>query len=259
MPDAPPSPSDLRSADDVDALAAALYGAPPPALDGVLHVTAVAEVRGARRVIKIGQHSPKSALDLFCLHLARARVDAILVSGQVLRDEPTLRYELPPPLRAWRARRRPEPPTLVVLSRGALPAQHPVWSSEARLVVVVPPDAAPAARASLPDRVEVVGVDDTRPRAVLAWLRRERGARAISVEAGPSVAVPLYETPAAIDELTLSVYRGALDPRAEGAPFPDEATLAASLTRVGGRVDGDWSFSRWVSRPARPGTSGGSR
>ena len=105
------TPSACRTPDDVDALARRLFGA-VPIDDGVVHVTALwAPPEGERRTLLIGEHSPKSDHDFFSLNLARARADAILVTGKILREEPTLRYdlqgagELPAALAAWRRER----------------------------------------------------------------------------------------------------------------------------------------------------------
>ena len=246
--------------DEVDAKASALYGAPLGPADGVLHVVAVARVDGSHRVLRIGEHSPRSATDFFALSLARARVDAIVISGSVLRAEPTLVYDrLHEGLLAIRGHR--EPPWLCVLTRsGDLPASHPAWESWARPLVYTSDD---AALSSLPARVEIVRAASPSPRAAIHHLREDRGCAAVSIEAGPRVAVPLYDGPAVVDELMLSVFEGALDPRAVGGAFLDEAAIDARFERVGGptRVDepsGPWTFARYLSR-ARRGTAGGSR
>lgn len=228
---------------DVDERARGLYGQPLGLARGVVHVVAVA----GRDVIRIGPHAPKSDADFFALSLTRARVGAILVSGSVLRAEPELRYDLPDPLRRWREARGLEaPPRVCVLTRGALPAAHPVWESWARPVVYTTREA--AASLSLPDRVEVVGVDEPSPRGAIAWLRER--ADAVSIEAGPSVARPLYDAPLAVDELLLSVFEGELDPRARGDAFLGEPALSDRLRRVHeSRLEepsGPWRFSRWL-------------
>lgn len=233
---------------EVEARARALYGAPLGPMDGVLHVVAVARVDGALRVIRIGEHAPRSATDLFALSLARARVDAIVVSASVLRAEPALVYErLDGGLIGIRGER--EPPWLCVLTAsGDLPAAHPAWSSWTRPLVYT---AVGARLPSLPGRVEVVRVAAPSPRDAIRHLREDRGCRGVSVEAGPRVAVPLYDPPAAIDELMLSVFEGDLDPRALGGPFLDESRIEADFTYVGGptRVEepsGAWTFARYA-------------
>ena len=241
---------------DVDARARALYGQPLQPAHGVVHVVAVAqgaEGRGAEgrgneyEVIRIGPHAPKSETDFFALSLTRARVGGVLVSGSVLRAEPELRYDLPDALKQWRAAQGLDtPPVVLVLSRGDLPAAHPVWESWARPVVFTSKAAAASLR--LPARVEVVGVDDPSPREAVGWLRARAGS--VSIEAGPSIAVPLYDPPLVIDELLLSVFEGEIDPRARGRAFLDAAALSDRLRLVSEvRVDepsGPWRFTRWL-------------
>ncbi len=250
--------------DEVDARARALYGEPLGPARGILHVVAVARVGGALRVIRIGEHAPASPTDAFALTLARARVDAILVSGGVLRAEPALAYApLPEGFAAIRGERGP--PWLCVLTeRGAIAADHPVWSSAARLLVYAGPT---AELEGLPPHVEVVRAVAPSARGALRHLLEERGCASVSVEAGPRVAVPLYEEPSMIDELALSVFEGALDPRAIGGAFVDEGAIA-SMALAGGptAVDepsGRWAFARYLRRGrlsrARRGTAGGSR
>jgi riboflavin biosynthesis pyrimidine reductase len=258
----------IRTPADVDAAARALYGAALGAMRGVLHVVAVAREDTSEgpsqgeglRVIRVGPHAPASATDFFALNLARARVEGIVVSGSVLRDEPELRYALSGPaadaLAAWRrglGLRRP--PWLLVLTRGADPgalADHPAWESWARPLVLTGEDAAPGLRRALPSRVEVVGHPAPSPRAALAHLRDARGCRGISVEAGPRVAVPLYDPPRAIDELMLSVFEGPLPAAARGGAFLPEPAIAARLRRASAPTSveepsGRWTFSRWLA------------
>ncbi|HJL20172.1 MAG TPA: hypothetical protein RMH99_31185 [Sandaracinaceae bacterium LLY-WYZ-13_1] len=258
----------IATADDVDAAARRLFGAALGAACGVLHVTSVAR-EDPLQVIRVGPDAPKSATDFFVLQLARARVEAILVTGSVLRAEPTLRYELAAPfteaLRAWRRRAGlAAPPLVAVLTRdAALPADHPTWTSWARPVVLTDAPTAAALRARLPARVQIVAHPAPSPRAALAHLRGARGCRGISVEAGPRVAAPLYAPPVAVDELLLGVFEGPLPETARAGALVDEPTLEGAMRRVGGPTavrepSGVWRFSRWLS-PARRGTAAGSR
>src|SRR5687768_10109429 len=73
---------DVASADDVLEAARFLLGdtfAPP---EGIVQTCAI---DSGNRVIRIGEHSPKSAWDFFVLHLARASADAIVTTGKILR------------------------------------------------------------------------------------------------------------------------------------------------------------------------------
>jgi hypothetical protein len=84
---------DLRAVKDaasVTRLAQQLYGPGFEPREGVLHVTAVAGL--ARRTLRIDEHTPKSLADTVALNLARARADAIVITGKLLRDEPALSY-----------------------------------------------------------------------------------------------------------------------------------------------------------------------
>lgn len=223
---------------------------------GVLHVVAVAEdENGARRVIRIGPWSPKSATDVFVLELSRARSDAILLTGAILREEPELRYELSSELEAWRrdVLGIEEPPRLLVLTGGRVPLDHPALASRARPILFTTEQSAPKLRGR--SSIEVVAVAEPSARAALAYLRDVRGARSVSVEAGPTTAVPLYEAPCAIDELMLSVFEGPLEPRARGGAFPSEREIAAQFERVSVvRIDepsGPWRFERWLRRSRR--------
>src|SRR5690606_36540989 len=176
---------------DVREVMRSVYGEELGAVEGVLHVVAVHEQDGERRVIRIGEHSPRSATDRFALDLARTRVEAILVTGAILREEPELRYELPLELERYRreALGLKDPPWLLVLTRGDVSLDHPALGGWARPIVLTSERAAEA----LPTRaeVEIVGVPEPSARAALAYLRDERGCRAISIEAGPKTAVPL--------------------------------------------------------------------
>ena len=173
----------IEDAEGVSRFAAALYGGPVGAARGVLQVVAVAEREGARHVMRIGEHSPRSDTDFFALNFARARVEAILVSGAVLRAEPELRYELGGPGRAgealgmWRRALGLEaPPWLLVLTRGDVPLDHPALRSWAKPIVLSTREAAARMRAEA--ACEVLGMEAPSPRAALALLRA-RGVRSI--------------------------------------------------------------------------------
>ena len=230
--------------------AEALYGPLPRTALGVVHVVAVTREGAGFCVLKIGPHAPKSETDFFVLQLARARASAIVVTGSVLRAEPGLRYDLPAGFRDYRsgACGHQQPPILCVLTRrGGLPAQHPVWRSWARPLVYTGLDSDVA----LPDRVQVVRVQEPSPRGAIQYLREQRGCAAVSVEAGPSVSGPLYAPPNAVDELWLSVFEGALDPRARGGRFLDLRALGETMRPVGEATEvaepsGRWTFQRWL-------------
>ena len=231
----------------------ALYGEELGAMEGVLHVVAVHAEGESRRVIKIGEHAPESATDFFALELARARVEAIVITGAILREEPELRYVLSSELAAWRREvlGLAEPPWLLVLTHGDIPLDHPALSGPLRPIVFTSSEAAPSLRARTSierTSIEIVGVPAPSARLALSFLRSERGCRSVSVEAGPTTAVPLYDEPCAIDELALSVYGGPLDPRARGGRFLDERALERRFERVSEASGGEWRFERWLRR-----------
>lgn len=260
------TPDALVSADDVATLAAALFGDDPrgaaPAghqdVGRVLHVTALYQPpHGDARTLRIGPDSPKSAHDYFALQLARARADAIVVTGKVLRDEPTLGYALTGParagdaLRAFRRERagRQEHPWLCVLTSGdGFDDDHPALHSDVRPLILT----TDAGRARLAhSRHEVVALPALSVRTAVAWLRDTRRARCVSIEAGPSTSRALYDEPSLVDELLLSLYLGeAPPPHVIGEPLLPIARVRTLLPRSSAGSDvqepsGPWRFQRF--------------
>lgn len=255
-----PHPSECRSAGDVQALVEVMYGdATFSEVDGVAHVTALWESPGGPLVtLKVNENSPKSAYDAFALNVARARADAIVVTGRILREEPNLRYELfgdgelPKALACWRreVRHRVDAPRLLILTSGRdLPLEHPALHSWARPLLFVPADApaelgARAARAG----VEVVTSPHPDLRSAVDHLRDSCGARTISIEAGPSTSRSLYDPPLAVDQLALSLFRGPRLPEgARGPALLDRPAVEAVLLArcppfVVQEPSGPWSF-----------------
>jgi riboflavin biosynthesis pyrimidine reductase len=250
----------LDAAERIEARARELFGELRRDV-GVLHVAAVArEPGGGLRVLRIGPRTPASDADRFSLSLARASVDAILTTGQILRDEPEVTHELleeAEDLRAWRAARlgREGPARSAVLTRGAeIDLDHPLLRGAWRPLILTSPRAAIRLQAEAARRgIEVVGLEALDARAALAELRA-RGASGIGVEAGPATALALYDAPVAVDELWLSVFEGPLPPGVAGAPFLDAARLdrimpcAAPARRIV-EPSGPWRFERRVCRP----------
>ncbi|MBK8593593.1 MAG: dihydrofolate reductase family protein [Sandaracinaceae bacterium] len=254
---------DLRAVADaasVTRLAQQLYGPGFEPREGVLHVTAVAGL--ARRTLRIDEHTPKSLADTFALNLARARADAIVITGKLLRDEPALSYApgspgpAAPAMADYRRQLgRDARPWLVVLTRGAgLPLTHPVFhDGHTRPLIHAPAAAAEALRAVAP--CEVLGSDGEASLAGLVAALRARGARTISFEAGPSTTRELYTGDAPLlDELCLSAFLGTLPhgaQLAEALPaLPPALTLAGPERQVHA-PSGPWAFARYVrARPA---------
>lgn len=223
---------------------------------GVLHPTAVWRApSGALVTLRVGPGAPTSATDGLLLGLARARADAILTTGRNLRAEPTLSHALDPRLAAWRRDvvGRREPPRSVVLTSGrALPFEHPVFHGPSRAWVVTSRDgAARVARAAARAGVEVIARERPGARDALDFLQRQRGCETVCVEAGPSTTRALYDEPAAVDELLLSVYEEpTLPERARGGDLFALARIEALFGPPRREVvrlepSGRWRFLRY--------------
>jgi riboflavin biosynthesis pyrimidine reductase len=249
---------------DVEARIEALWGVRTLPVDaGVVHVVATWFDGESHRAIRITPQSPKSETDFFLLNLARARADAILTTGRILRDEPDLAYALPPAwapqLEHWRetALGRSSPPRVVVLTAGrGIDPDHPTFHGWASPVVVTSTDAARALRRDLPGRVDVIGLASTDARDVIAWCRAD-GGRTISIEAGPSTACALYADPSIVDELSWSQFCAPDLPHdlRGGVAFsrsPDTGPLRRTAPPVTlDEMSGTWRYSRL--RRAEPG------
>lgn len=249
----------------LEARIAALYGR---GIDwarasGVIHVAAIDA--HSRRALAVGPGAPASATDRFVLGFARARADAIVTTGAILRAEPALvhRFADAPEAQAyWQRFRadvlgRAEPPTLVVLTAsGDWPPAHPALHEAPRTIVLTTAagrarlggaegsDTAARGRGERREtdgtiaaarRIEVFVLDDGPPAAAgdplaraIDWLRRERGCETIVLESGPRSTLGLYAAARPrIDELLLSVFEGNGAPLVDAPRFPDPSTLAA--------------------------------
>lgn len=261
----------LATAADVSAAGERIYGCRLETVDAdgrlrVLHPTAVwRRGDGALVTLEINDATPPSAHDFFVLNLCRARADAIVTTGKILRQERELRHDLqgsgrvPEALAAWRRESlgKGSPPYSLVLTSGrGLDLGHPLFHGATRPLVFTSRDGrerigGEAARAG----VEVAGVDEPGLRSAIAFARERLGAATVSIEAGPSTSAALYEPPAvAVDELLLSVYESAeLDERARGKPFLDPRRIEALFERPrpfyrATAASGPWSFSRYLRR-----------
>lgn len=250
-------PEDVRTPADVAALGRELLGEDPARAGRVLHVAAVWRAGDdALRVLRIGPKTPKSRHDTFLLALARARAEAIVTTGKILREEPALTHGPlgPPALRAALASYRRErlvlalDPWLLVLSSGrGLDPAHPAFHAPLRPLLFVPAAAATGLRERFAESdVRVASVPAPDVRLALDHLRR-LGARRITLEAGPTTARALYEDPVRVDELWLATYAGER-PAAEviGEPFVDDARLAAALPAASEPVARDEPSGRWT-------------
>jgi len=237
--------------------AEALYGSVPHD-EGIVHVVAVVRAPDGLRVLKIGERSPKSEADAFALSLARVRADAILSTGGILRAEPQMQAEpfgpLADALRELRVTtfRRPEPPALLVLTGGNVDLAHPGLAGWARPYIVTDAQGAARLRPQLSNaRVRLVEMDVSSGGSAIAWAREHLAARTITVEAGPSTALPLYE-PAGqrVDELMLSVFEGTVPADVIGKPFLSQDELVAHFGPPRSSVtveqpSGPWRIERY--------------
>jgi riboflavin biosynthesis pyrimidine reductase len=249
--------ADPAAAERIEVRLRELYGSVPEEV-AVLHVASVWQrADGERRVLRVGPETPCSEIDGFVLSLARARADAIVTTGRILRAEPELTHASLGPdrqradLAEWRRLRlaRHEPArTAVLTSGGELDLDHPLLRAAHRpLIATRPESAARLGDAAARRGIEVLALDPLDARALLAALRA-RGARCISIEAGPQTALPLYDSPLAIDELLLSIYAGPEPPvSAIGGPFLAAEQLARLLPRAARSPAIDsWSFERRI-------------
>jgi riboflavin biosynthesis pyrimidine reductase len=256
------SPVQLSAIDDRDSLTrffASRLGAMPGEDEGVLHVAAVWRPPGEDRhvVLRIRDETPKSAIDFLLLNLARARAEAIVTTGRILREEPGVTHDLqgePGAVRALRAWRREtlglvDPPWLVVLTGGRdLDVRHPALSSWSRPIVCCPAAAAEDVRRRVRgSAIEVVPDDAPGLRAAIAHLGQRRGVRRISIEAGPSTAAAAYDAPVVIDELVLSIYGGAaLAPALAGGELPGRAAIERAVGARRASFSAEESSGRWT-------------
>lgn len=253
-------PAECRDADDVSRLLERCFGTDPAGARGTIHTAAVWESPSGPRVIRVGEHAPKSTLDFFLLHVARARASAILTTGSVLRDEPTLHYDLgigagfATALELYRAQKvgLEKRPRLIVLTRGDdLELTHPALHGWARPVLFVP-KAAPSSleEVGTMHAVEIRRFDALDLDVALAELRRE-GETTIAIEAGIKTTSALYDRGEGFDELVLGRYlEASIDARAIGDGFPAGEILerwygAPTGSAHAEETSGRWSFSRY--------------
>ncbi|MFK7894383.1 MAG: hypothetical protein AB8G23_01030 [Myxococcota bacterium] len=228
--------------------------------DGILQVTAIAA--SDRATIALGPAAPLSPMDRFLLGFARARVEALVTTGAILRAEPELRHdyaEEPGQDAAWAAWRSKTlgleaPPALILLSRsGNFPERHPaieaasaglLWTSRETRARLGPKLGA----------LDVVVAEEfgAGVAAAIGYAQERLGLRRISVEAGPSASKSLYEETAGakLSEVLLSLFSGELADEARAATFPAEARLSSLGLRKMSRVDveqpsGLWTFERY--------------
>jgi hypothetical protein len=100
--------------------------------------------------------------------------------------------------------------------------------------------------------VQVVALAEPSAELALRYLGETLGARALSVEAGPQTALPLYQAPALVDELWLSTYLGStVATSVVGPAFLDGASLEAAFPEYTPPFEvmepsGPWQFQRFT-------------
>jgi riboflavin biosynthesis pyrimidine reductase len=231
------------------------------AATGVIHVASVwAGAPPDLPTLKIDPGTPGCATDAFVLALARARADAIVTTGKIVRAEPTLRHvdgaESPHAgLAHWRSeelhKRRPAR-TVVLTSRPDLDLEHPLFAGPERAWVMTAESVAEslAARAGGGAPIEIIPRQSPGIRDALTWLLALPGIETVLVEAGPATTAALYDSSHGVDELMLTFYHGAtLPPAVRGGTFATRARLKETFPGLSfaGRRDGrdaDWSFCR---------------
>ncbi len=241
-----------------------IYGDALETAGGVLHVAAVwRDPEGRLPTLRIEAGAPRSATDRFVLGLARARADAVLTTGRILREEPDLQHRyhedlaIEAALAEWRRAilgKRHRPTSVVLTSGRDLNFRHSLFAGPSPVWILTPPEAAAALRArGLPRGVTACGVANLTLRRGIETLR-ERGFATVAVEAGASTSRALYEPGWRVDELSLSFFAGAeLSTSLRGPAFLSAARLAASLgspvsLHVEQEPDGRWLFARFLPR-----------
>lgn len=252
----------LRSAKDCARQIEAVWGAEPGEGASTLHVGAVwADPSGGLKTLRIGPETPRSPYDRFALGLARARCDAILTTGRILREEPSLlhRYlddeEGERALAQWRLETsgRPARPESVVLTSGrAIDFGHPIFRDGAPVTIFCGEESAQRLRRVAPDGVNVVAHPEPGPHSAIAFLLG-RGGRVVSVEAGATTTRALYKPPIAVEEILLSTFRGeCVAASVLGPAFPATSLLGTAFERIAvadiEEPSGPWRFARYRRR-----------
>ena len=242
--------------EDFDDLAKELFLEPLACPKSVTHVTAVGrDTDGRLRTLLINEHSPKSDLDWFFLHMARARADAIVTTGKILRDEPELRYEIVQPawghaLQRWRKERWQlnQPPTLVVLTNsGEFDRDHPALHGWPTPLVFTNDRAASRKLAGV--GYTVISDDSPSLDRALKHARQHLSCKSLLIETGPSTVNPLYDSES-IDELWLSEFTGPLAPKTIGPSFLSIEELRSRFKTHSASEQSDdsgvWKFHRFT-------------
>jgi len=250
-----------RGASEIAARVATLYAEALPTEAGVVHVTSAWRgPQGELTSLAINHVTPASVTDRFVLALARARADALVTTGRILRSEPDLSHAQADDdaLASWRREimGRGSAPLTAVLSGGrGLDLDHPLLCGpQPRLIYTTPESKQRLADAAAARGIELVADPAPSLRRLLAWLRQEHGHRSVVVEAGATTSSELYLAPLGVDELLLSLpLSETLAGEAKGPALPDEPAIAAAGLRLQSECvceeeSGAWSFRRYCRR-----------
>ncbi len=257
----------LASHLDVTRAVSQVYGTDLSGATGVIHATAVwRSPGGGLLTLHINSDTPPSRHDRFVLNLARARADAIVTTGKVLREEPSVTPLLigsddeVAPLVDWRRvalGKEGHPLALVLTSGRSLDLDHPFFRSPVPAMVFTGHDAASAMMpAALERSIEVVSHAAPSITAAVAFLQKEAGSGTVAIEAGPSTSRQLYRPSLVVDELLMSEFLGpALPQSVQGAPFLEPAAIEAafpvrSVPYAVEEPSGPWRFRRWTRQSA---------
>jgi riboflavin biosynthesis pyrimidine reductase len=250
---------------DVTRAVRTVYGRDISGATGIIHATAVwRSPEGSLATLNINADTPPSRLDRFVLNLARARADAIITTGKVLREEPSVTPLLigsldeVAPLVDWRREvlgKEGHPLALVLTSGRSLDLDHPFFRSPIQAIVFTSHDAASDIMPAAQERsIEVVSHPTPSIIAAATFLQKEMDSSTVAIEAGSSTSLQLYRPSLVVDELLLSEFLGpALPPSVKGAPFLGPASIEEAFP---GRSEpyevvepsGPWRFRRWTAR-----------
>jgi riboflavin biosynthesis pyrimidine reductase len=229
------TPDTLRTAADVSAYADWLFGRRFEPRPGLVHVASVHVRDSVFYILHIRDDTPRSPHDACMLRMARARADAIVTTGRVLRAEPRLRHELSGSsaaaavLQSWgdRVRGRATARVSIVLTRGrAFAPDHPLVTGSTDVVIACPRGSADSLRERFGGRdVDVVGLDEPTVAAVVQLAKGHWGAETVLLEAGPATVGPLYDDGAPPNELMLAEFRGGTPPHVRGGRLVHRQTI----------------------------------
>ena len=261
----------VLTVEDVEHLAARLYGS-PPAGGGILHPTAVWQTRESAdseplTTLNINEQTPKSQVDSFALNLARARADAVITTGRILRSEPDVTHAfgestgLKAALTRWRRQRlgKADPLISLVLTSGRdLDLKHPLFVSGDSVPLIF---TSPAGRERLlpraPRSLEIASAEEPSIHRAIQFLRQQREVRTISIETGPKTSCELYRSSGQhpderVDELLLSTFQAPTIPESVcGPPFITRNHIRENFQQpVSSRQirtpEGLWIFERFL-------------